>query len=74
MKENKHTKTKDFIKEKITAIETISQELEENSLPLEYLVQRYEDGMNILQEVKQFINQIEGKLIDITEQQKKELL
>jgi len=73
MKENKQTNTKDFLKEKISDIELISRELEDNSLPLEYLIERYEVGIKVLQEVKQFISNVEGKLIDITEEQNNEL-
>jgi len=74
MKKDNKFKQKDFLKEKFSDIESIAKELEENTLPLEYLVDRYEEGMKIVQEVKQFLATVEGKFINIVEQQKKELL
>ena len=71
MKAKADTKTKDFLKEKIDALKTITDTLEDITLPLEYLVSMYEEGMKITQETKQFLSEIEGKIIDIVEQQKK---
>ena len=68
MKDKKQTETKDFIKEKFNTLEVITKELEEASLPLEQLVNRYEEGMKITQEVKQFLAEMEGRIINISEQ------
>ena len=73
MKEKKYSDTKDFLKEKFNNIEIISNELEEATLPIEHLVDRYEEGMKIVLETKQFLTKIEGKIINIVEQQNKEL-
>lgn len=65
---NKQPLTKDFLQEKISAIENIMKDIEENTFPLDYLMDRYEEGMKIAKEAKQYLSKLEGRLIDITAQ------
>jgi len=65
---NKQPLTKDFLQEKISAIENIMKDIEENTLPLDYLMNRYEEGMKIAKDAKQYLSKLEGRLIDITAQ------
>ena len=70
MKVKDQNKSKDFLKDKFDVLETITNELEEATQPLEHLIGRYEEGMKIVQETKQFIKKMEGRIIDVVEQQK----
>jgi exonuclease VII small subunit len=69
MGNNKQPKTKDFLQEKFDTLESILKELSDNNQhSIDYLIDRYEEGLKIAMEARQYLTQLEGRLININEQ------
>lgn len=53
--------------DKLDKLQDIVDTLDKGDAPLEHLIIQFEDGMKIAKELREYLETIEGKIIDITQ-------
>lgn len=53
--------------EQLKKIEELAEDLESDTIPLDEMIQKYEEGINIIKEAQEFLNKAELKIINISE-------
>lgn len=53
--------------EQLKKIEELAEDLESDAIPLDEMIQKYEEGINIIKEAQEFLNKAELKIINISE-------
>jgi exodeoxyribonuclease VII small subunit len=65
-------KNKKSFEEQLSRLEEIVDILDEGNVPLEDMLTVYEEGMKLAQEMREFLEKAEQKIIDITAKKKNE--
>jgi len=78
MKKTRNTESKkfspNFFAEKTERLQIICDILRANEKPLDELINIYEEGMIISKECQEYLNTMEGKIIDITNKYSQETI
>lgn len=59
-------KEKDILGTKTQRLQEIVEILDEGTQPIDILINYYEEGMKLAKECREYLNKVEGKIIDIT--------